>query len=107
MSKTPVLVIGGGMIAQDQILPSLYQLQRLNVIDGIAVCARRASTLDALADSQVICRAFPGHSFTRALDPYPQVIAKMPPRSIVIVALPDQIHYEAIMTALRADQHVI
>jgi predicted dehydrogenase len=107
MSKTPVLVIGGGMIAQDQILPSLYQLQRLDVIDGIAVCARRAGTLDALANSQVIRRAFPDHSFTRALDPYPQVIAKLPPRSIVIVALPDQIHYDAIMAALRADQHVI
>ena len=31
----------------------------------------------------------------------------MAPRQIVIVALPDQLHFEAIMHALRADQHVL
>jgi hypothetical protein len=30
-----VLVVGGGMITNDQILPSLYQLQRLGVIGQI------------------------------------------------------------------------
>ncbi len=46
--KPDVALIGGGMIAQDQILPSLYQLQRLGVIGGIAVCDRRQTTLEAL-----------------------------------------------------------
>jgi D-galacturonate reductase len=107
MSPAPVLLIGGGMIAHDQILPSLYQLQRLNVVGDIAVCARRAATLDALARSETIRRAFPERSFRPVLDPYAQALAAMPPRSIAIVALPDQLHYHAIMTALRADQHVI
>lgn len=105
--RPAIAVIGGGMIAQDQILPSLYQLQRLNTISGIAVCARRAETLDSLAANPAIARAFPGHSFVRSLEPYPELLAKLPPRSIVVVALPDQIHYEAIMTALRANHHVI
>ena len=30
----------------------------------------------------------------------------MPPRQIVMVAVPDQLHYDVIMTALRHDQHV-
>jgi D-galacturonate reductase len=102
-----VALIGGGMIAHDQILPSLYQLQRLGLVGGIAVCARRAGTLDALAANETIRRAFPGHSFLRALEPYPELLAKLPPRSIAIVALPDHIHYEAILTALQANHHVL
>jgi predicted dehydrogenase len=107
MTKPDIALIGGGMIAHDQILPSLYQLQRLGVIGGIAVCARRAETLDSLAANETIRRAFPGHSFVRALEPYAEVLAKLPPRSIAIIALPDQNHYDAVMTALRANHHVL
>ncbi len=70
MTKPDIALIGGGMIAHDQILPSLYQLQRLDRIGGIVVCARRAETLDSLAANENIKRAFPGHSFMRALEPY-------------------------------------
>lgn len=107
MMKPDIALIGGGMITQDQILPSLYQLQRLNVIGGIAICSLNPEHLDALEQSEMIRRAFPGHSFVRALQPYGEVMAKLPPRSIVVVALPDQIHYDAIMTALRANHHVL
>lgn len=44
-----VTVIGGGMITHDQILPSLYQLQRLGAISSIAVCAQRGCPLPAWA----------------------------------------------------------
>ena len=107
MIKPDLALIGGGMIAHDQILPSLYHLQRLGLVGGIAVCARRAETLDALAANETIRRAFPGQSFLRALDPYPELLAKLPPRSIAVIALPDQLHYEAILTALRANHHVL
>ena len=40
-------------------------------------------------------------------DLFRQVIADMPPRNIVVVAVPDQLHYDVIMTALRANQHVL
>ena len=107
MRKLDVALIGGGMIAHDQILPSLYQLQRSGEIGGIAVCARRAETLDALEANETIRRAFPDGRFLRSLEPYPDLFAKLPPRSIVIVGLPDQLHYEAIMASLRANHHVI
>ena len=107
MSAPPVLLIGGGMIAHDQILPSLYQLQRLGLVDGTAVCARHSTTLDALASSETIRRAFPDCSFTRVLEPYAEALTKMPPHAIAIVALPDHIHCDAIMAALRANQHVV
>ena len=43
-----VLVIGGGMIVQDQVLPSLLHLIRLGKIGAVEVCSVRQSTIDAL-----------------------------------------------------------
>ena len=117
MSKPEVTVIGGGMITNDQILPSLYQMQRQGQIGEIRVCALNARPLKALADSEMFRRAFPGQSFraypeiSGDLDkPHPnlfrEVIEKMPPRNVVVAAVPDQLHYGVIMTALQNNQHV-
>ncbi|MCS7043525.1 MAG: Gfo/Idh/MocA family oxidoreductase [Bryobacteraceae bacterium] len=102
-----VAMIGGGMIAHDQLLPSLYQLQRLGRIGEIEVCARRRETLEALAEAPLLRRAFPGQSFRMRLEPYEEVIASLPAHSLVVMALPDQLHYDAVMCALRHDQHVL
>lgn len=114
-----VTLVGGGMITQVQVLPSLYQLQRQGIIGEIAVCALNGAPLKILAEDETLKEAFPGQSFT----PYPdftrveldekfpalfeEVVAKMPPRNIVFVALPDQLHYRAIKSGLEANQHVI
>ena len=110
----PVLVVGGGMITNDQILPSLYQLQRQGVIGSIAVCAQHARTVQKLKDSSMFATAFPGQSFdgypqsgdSRQPDLYKELIAKMAPRGIVIAAVPDQLHFDVVMTALQNDQQV-
>ncbi|MGH9719882.1 MAG: Gfo/Idh/MocA family protein [Bryobacteraceae bacterium] len=114
--KPQVAVIGGGMITHDQILPSLYQLQRLGQIGEITVCASRPRTVQALAQAEGIRRAFPGHSFRAAPEPgdsgesqpglFREVIARMRARQIVVAAVPDQLHYDVIMTALTHNQHV-
>ncbi len=112
-----VTIVGGGMITHDQLLPSLYQLQRLGEIGEISICALNGRALKALADAPMLQRAFPRQSF-RPFPPvsgdldaahpqiYREVIGRMPPRNIVVVAVPDQLHYEVILAALRADQHV-
>ncbi len=118
MNALAVTVVGGGMITHDQILPSLYHLQRQGAIGQISVCALNARPLRELAESERFARAFPGQSFVPfpSLDtdpdaPHPalfrQVIANMPPRNLVVVALPDHLHFEAIMTALAADQNIL
>ncbi len=118
MSRMDVAVIGGGMITYDQILPSLYHLQRLGTIGEISVCALNARPLKALAESELFARAFPGQSFrpypelTGDLDkPYPElyrdVIAALAPRNLVVVAVPDQLHYPVIRAALEHNQHVL
>jgi D-galacturonate reductase len=117
MNRPEVVLVGGGMIALDQILPSLYQMQRQGAIGQISVSALNVRTLKTLAESDIMLDAFPGQTFK----PYPnlagdldqphphlfrEVIASMPPRNLVVVGVPDQLHYEVIMTALYANQHV-
>src|SRR5438034_6003859 len=115
-NKPQVTVVGGGMITHDQILPSLYQLQRGGRIGDVTVCASRRQTVESLAKAEGIASAFPGHSFrafpeagdSAKVQPelYRSVIESMPPRQIVIAAVPDQLHYDVIMAALRHDQHL-
>ena len=104
------------MIVHDQILPSLYHLQRQGRIGAIEICASSGATVRKLAEAENIQRAFPGQTFEgypnqadggRHPELFKERIAKLPPRQIVAIALPDQLHHAAIMTALRHDQHVL
>jgi D-galacturonate reductase len=114
--KPEVLIVGGGMITHDQILPSLYHIQRQGRISEIGVCALRGRDLQPLIDAPDLAEAFPGQSFRgfpRGGDPelpqpdlFRELIARLPPRGIVVVAVPDHLHFDVVMTALRHEQHV-
>lgn len=115
MPRLEVLIVGGGMITHDQLLPSLYHMQRQGRIGPISVCASRFGTVQNLARAETLLRAFPGQSF-RAWpdrdgpprpDLYREAIAALPPRQIVVVAVPDQLHYQVVMAALERHQHVL
>ena len=119
MSAAPrVAVIGGGMITHDQLLPSLYQMQRDGVVGEISVCALNGRPLRALADSETLRRAFPGQSFrafpalesdpdTPHPDLYPRSACAHAAAQIAVVAVPDNLHFETILAALEANQHVL
>jgi predicted dehydrogenase len=102
------------MIAHDQILPSLLHLQRSEVIGDIQVVAQHRRTVEKLRDAPIWARAFPDQSFaiapTDGDEPQPelyrQFIDALPPRQIVVVAVPDQLHFEVVMYALEHEQHV-
>ncbi len=113
-----VMVVGGGMITHDLILPSLYHLQRTGVVDKISICSLDSAPLKVLKNSREIQDAFPGQDFTaypslsapdseKYPDLYRELIAGMKPRQIVVVAMPDQMHYPVIMEAIRHDQHIL
>lgn len=113
-----VIVIGGGMIVHDQILPSLYHLQRCGQLGQIHICATSTARTRRLADSAAFAEAFPGQSFTAhpALDTpeaarepalYESLLPQMPPGSLVVVAVPDPLHREVILAALVHDHHVL
>jgi predicted dehydrogenase len=111
-----VLVVGAGMIVHDQILPSLYHLQRQGRVGEIAVCASWYRSVRALAEAEDLLRAFPGQRFhmypesdniSAETDLFRHRIARLAPRNLVVVAVPDQLHYEVVIEALRCDQHVL
>lgn len=106
------------MITADLLLPSLYHLQRTGVVGKIDICALQTPPLKALKDSLDFHEAFPGQEFTphpalsEAPDKafptlYQQVVAAMEPGNMVVVAMPDNLHYEVVMNALRHDQNVL
>ena len=118
VSGLEVASIGGGMITHDQILPSLYHLQRGTFVGGIRVCALNSAPLRALAEDAVFAEAFPGQGFAahpplaeppdRSFpDLFQEVIAALPPGNLVVVAVPDHVHYPVIRAALAHDQHVL
>jgi len=116
LSALEVVIVGGGMIVHDQLLPSFYQLQRLGHIGEIGVCSQHGRTLERLRNSETLRRAFPASSFRRWSDADPDVahpklyleaIAGLAPGNLVVVALPDHFHSEAVMAALNAGQHVL
>lgn len=117
-NRIDVTIVGGGMFVNDVVLPTVYQLQRTGMIGRMDICARHSATLKSLSESREMLEAFPGQSFTPHPsfeespenyypELYKEVIASMPPRQAVVVVLPDHLHFEAVMWALRHDQHVL
>ncbi len=113
-SSPNVLIVGGGMITHDQILPSVWHMQRAGRVEHVAVSASRYSTLATLAGSATLREAFPGQSFQwwpgQDGPPQPELfreaIASLPRGNIVVAAVPDQLHFDVVMTALTHHQHV-
>jgi len=119
MSKAiDVTIVGGGMITNDLILPSIYHLQRTGIVGKVTICALNSEPLKRLKENREFSDAFPGQDFT----PYPSlsepanknfpelykhVLAEMPTRQVVVVAMPDQLHYPVVSEALKNDQHVL
>jgi D-galacturonate reductase len=110
-----VTVIGGGMITHDQLLPALYQLQRLGRIGPIQVCASQFRTVEALRQSPTLAAAFPDQTFTprpdrpgeREPELFRTVLSQMAPGGLAVVAVPDHLHFDVTMAALKAAQHVL
>jgi D-galacturonate reductase len=113
-----ITIVGGGMITNDQILPSIFHLQRIGMVKEINICALNSAPLKALAESKDFKDAFPGQQFNAfpALDEDPdknfpdlfkKVIGDMDEYNCVIIALPDQLHYMAVKEALNHKQHIL
>jgi D-galacturonate reductase len=118
MNKLDLTIIGGGMITFDLILPTVYHLQRTGYVDSIKVCALDSPPLKALKNSEEIGEAFPGQDFEaypsisepddkKFPNLYKEVLEKMKPRQVVVVAMPDHLHYPVVKEALKNNQHIL
>jgi len=113
-----VTLIGGGMITRIQLLPTLYHLQRDGAVGDIHICALAAAPLAEIRADATLRLGFPGQSFEAHPDParaaadqvfpdlYKEVLASAPRGSLAVVAVPDHLHYPAVMEALANDLHV-
>jgi len=112
-ARLPVAVIGGGMITQEVILPTLFQERRRGRIGDVFVASRRASTIRA-------CRAlfpdevFEGFPSLDAPDPeasqpeaYLDALDRLGEAGLVIVATPDHLHTEMALAAIERGYHCI
>lgn len=106
------------MITFDLLLPSLYHLQRTGIVSKIGICALNSPPLRALAENPDFHEAFPGQGFTphpeftapadaQFPDLYKKVVAEMVPGNMVVVAMPDNLHYSVVKYALEHDQNVL
>ena len=108
----PALVVGGGMITREVVLPTLCQLQRSGEIGDIAVCSRRGRTLAGLREMypNQPFRSYPEES----ADPeesfpglYKRAIEDLPPGGMVLVATPDHLHTPVVLHALDHGKHCV
>ncbi len=102
-----VTLLGGGMITHDQLLPSLYQLQRLGRVGAIRICSLSQEALEQLAAAPGLTRAFPGHGFTPLVGTYEGALRDLRPGELVVVALPDHLHFGAVRAAIAGGHHVL
>ena len=119
MSKAiDVTIVGGGMITNDLILPTIYHLQRTGVVGHLDICALDSAPLRELRENPTFAQAFPGQDFVAHPDVatppdekfpelFKEVLAAMPPRQAVVVAMPDQLHYMVVKEALKCNQHIL
>ena len=70
------------------------------------MCARNSSTLERLAASDTLHTAFPDQTFDATTEPFERVLQALPSRQLAVVAVPDPVHRDVILAALKSDQHV-
>jgi len=101
-----ISLIGSGMYATEVILPSLYQLQREKLVGKIGVSSLNIKNVDKLSKNQLLKEAFP----SQTIDKYASTkdsISALEPNQLVIIAIPDHLHYEIIIEALNAIENRI
>jgi D-galacturonate reductase len=110
--KLSALVVGGGMITEEVILPTLFQQHRDGAIGDITLVSRRAATIRRLQG--LFPNRFAGipnaaETDLEASHPrlFEDTIQKLPRPAVVIVATPDHLHTPVILAAIEAGHHVI
>src|SRR5262245_44389907 len=106
------LVVGGGMITEEVVLPTLLQQRRLGKIGNVTVASRRASTIQRL--QKIFANQFEGspdpttnESEASHPDGFKEAIRQLSKPGIVVVATPDHLHTPVILAAVEAGHHVV
>lgn len=111
--KLNVLVIGGGMISEEVILPTVFQEQKLGKIGEVHVATlfsqRIAELRQVFSKVKFVGYPDPDVHGLDAEDPngFRQGLEALGEHGVVIVATPDHLHTPMIMAAMEAGYDVI
>jgi len=109
MQRLNVVLVGGGMISEEVILPTVFQERRKGKIGRVIVATRRPRTISHLRE------VFPEEEFDGYPDPsrydpesshdkaYLQAMDEVKRPAVVIVATPDHLHTPVILDAIERD----
>ncbi|MGI6208228.1 MAG: Gfo/Idh/MocA family protein [Anaerolineae bacterium] len=112
-TKLNVLLIGGGMISEEVVLPTVFQEQREGRVGDVLIASRRASTIKHLRE------VFPDRTFRGYPDPdttpldeshpeaFKEALSQLKQPGAVLVATPDHLHTPMILAAIEAGFDVV
>lgn len=108
MKTLNVLVIGGGMITKQVILPVLIQEKKKGKISSIAVATRRKKTIDELRFlfPQTQIKGYPEKKDEEP-DSWKTALKETEKPSLAIIATPDDLHAEMCLMAINEGFDVI
>ncbi len=109
--KLDVLVVGGGMISREVVLPTVFQEQKYGRVGNVSISSLSGDIIAGLRQMFPHFKGYPDpdvHGLTEKFpEMYKQSIKDLPESSVVIVATPDHLHTPVIMAAIEAGRHCV
>jgi len=111
--KVDVLVIGGGMICEEAVLPTIFQERRLGNVGRVTVVSLNAGIISRLQ------KVFPDEPFAGVPDPkttpadknmpaeYKRLLGEMGETGLVYVTTPDHLHTQMVLDSINAGLDVV
>lgn len=111
--KVNVLVIGGGMICEEAVLPTIFQERRLGNVDHVTVVSLNSGIIRRLR------QVFPDEEFVGVPDPdttpadrnmpaeYKRLLGEMDETGLVYVTTPDHLHTQMVLDSINAGLDVV
>ena len=111
--KVNVLVIGGGMICEDAVLPTIFQERRLGNVGRVTVVSLNSGIIRRLR------QVFPDEPFVGVPDPdttpadrnmpaeYKRLLGEMDETGLVYVTTPDHLHTQMVLDSINAGLDVV
>ena len=109
--KVDVLVVGGGMISREVILPTIFQEQKYGRVGNISISSLTGDIIKELQGMLPKFKGYPDPDKYGLTERYPdmfkEAIKELPENGVVIVATPDHLHTPVIKAAIEIGRHVI
>jgi D-galacturonate reductase len=109
--RPDILVVGGGMISREVILPTVFQEQKYNRVGNISISSLTGDIIRELQGMFPGFKGYPDPDKYGLTEKYPDMfkdaIRELPENGVVIVATPDHLHTPVIKAAIEIGRHVI